>query len=64
MEEVAREHNVPLVDVVQAFKAADHYLFVDPEVDPIHPNPEGHAIIAQRIMATLSSNGIARPARE
>lgn len=55
MKQVARRYEVPLVDVVGAFSQVDRYLFVDPEIDPIHPNAEGHTIIARLLLDTLVS---------
>ena len=53
VKQVARQTNTPLVDVVSAFSARDDYLFVDPKKDPTHPNPTGHAIIADLLSETI-----------
>lgn len=54
MATVADKNNLPLADIVSAFSKHDKEdLFVDPKHDPIHPNSDGHKIIAQEIYNTL-----------
>ena len=50
LSEVAKENSVDVVDIVEAFsEVKDSYLFVDPKLDPIHPNKEGHKLIASKV---------------
>jgi lysophospholipase L1-like esterase len=50
METVAEEENVPLVDIVKAFKNKEQErLFLYEKSDPIHPSMLGHRIIAEEI---------------
>jgi len=54
MEDVAIRYGVPLVDIVSAFgRQKEKKLFVDPRLDPIHPNNLGHRIIAEEIFMVL-----------
>lgn len=48
MDEVSREYDIPLVDAVKIFslEGKNRSLFNIPH-DPIHPNSEGHKIIAE-----------------
>lgn len=55
MRQIAKDRRVPFVDIAAAFSKVDHYLFVSPEHDPIHPNPEGHAIIAREAYPVIQS---------
>jgi len=50
---VAIEHDVPVVDAVLHFQAYGASAG-DPFLDPAHPSPEGHAIIAQVLAAGLA----------
>ncbi|WP_163192796.1 SGNH/GDSL hydrolase family protein [Clostridium thermarum] len=55
VEETARKNNIELIDVRNAFldqKEYNRYLCID----GIHPNKEGHKIIADKVMEYLNSN--------
>lgn len=54
MEEVAAQYNVCLADITLAFKNnGAGRLFLE----PIHPNGDGHRIIAQEVFRIISSGG-------
>jgi len=56
LEDAARERGVPWVDAAASFRAVtDRYLFQDPDEDPIHPNAEGHEIIARLLLEALNT---------
>jgi len=59
MEEVARERGLEWVDVAATFRGVtDRYLFLDPDDDPIHPNAEGHEIIARELYEKLNKGSL------
>lgn len=53
MDHVAQSLGVPLADIVSLFShyATQHSerLFIDPHLDPIHPTPRGHELIAREL---------------
>lgn len=54
MAEVAANLKAELVDVVAALGAhKGEYLFVDPRLDPTHPNQRGHKIIARLLAGAI-----------
>lgn len=57
MEKIAKEKNIPMVDIVEAFKNYNKndpsYLFLDPKQDTIHPNALGHRIISDEIFRAV-----------
>ncbi len=54
MDFLAKENNLPLVDIVALFnKHKGDYLFVDKKLDTIHPNDLGHALIAKELSRYL-----------
>lgn len=58
LDAVARELAVPVVDVEALFVRAGGTLFNDPVTDPYHPNPRGHAVIADAVARTLGAPGM------
>lgn len=50
MGEIAKLHNVDLIDVVMEFSKINDYLFLDPLRDTIHPNVLGHTVIAKLVV--------------
>jgi arylsulfatase A-like enzyme/lysophospholipase L1-like esterase len=58
MEEIARQRDVPLADIVTAFTdKGGSQLFID----PIHPSPAGHSVITEEIYKILSFQNIITP---
>lgn len=55
--EIAREVGLPLLDLRLEFEAAG-LIDAKPGVDPIHPGPEGHALMAKRIRSELEALGM------
>lgn len=64
MARLARAEKIPLVDIVRAFNRSGGALFVDPKLDPIHPNERGHRIIADRLFAVVKPLVAARLRRQ
>jgi len=59
VDEVAARTRTPVVDVEATFaRFPGRRLFNDPVRDPYHPNPEGHALIAEEAARVL--RGLAR----
>ncbi len=59
MGDVAVKYKVPLVDVVTAFaNQGEKELFVDPKLDPTHPNKLGHKIIAEEIFKAIKQESV------
>ena len=57
MQQVADEKDVLLIDVIEAFGQREGaYLFLSPQEDPIHPNKEGHRIIAECLSDAIATN--------
>lgn len=54
--QVADAQQVPLIEDAIADVVSDPQL----KVDPLHPNPAGHALLSERIFAALQSIGYAR----
>lgn len=52
---IARRHGLPLADVRPDFEAAEPVAFF---VDPVHPDPLGHGLIAARVFETCVARGL------
>jgi len=50
IREVCREQGALLVDLDREFQDVDpRLIFSDPQLDPVHPNAEGHRRIARKL---------------
>jgi lysophospholipase L1-like esterase len=47
LKEVAKENNVPFVDMISIFE--EYKNFEELLIDPVHPTPKGHNIIADEL---------------
>lgn len=62
MREVARENNVHLIEMDEAFEGLDPFtVFTEPITDPGHPNPKGHLLIAETFYRYLEKWGYLNP---
>ncbi len=66
IQEVARENRIPLADVERAFRARapDGVPGDELFLDYVHPNLEGHEIIARLLLQTMIEQGWAAPEKE
>ncbi|MBK24119.1 MAG: hypothetical protein CME70_08980 [Halobacteriovorax sp.] len=55
MEELGNEMGVVVADAASAFAASKEYLFLDPKLDPIHPNEKGHEVLSNVIVEALGN---------
>ena len=55
LDRLAEKLNIPIVNPVNIFHESDEYLFLDENLDPIHPNSKGHKIIAELIIKEIIS---------
>lgn len=53
MRAVAAASGTSLVDIEREFARAGGSLFNDPRLDPYHPNPRGHRLIAEAVASSL-----------
>lgn len=60
---IASDAGLPLLDLRDDFERAG-LIDRSPHEDPVHPGPEGHALIAKRILDGLSDLNLLSPARE
>jgi len=57
---IAREAGLPLLDLRSDFEGAG-LIARGPGEDPIHPDPAGHSLIAERVLETLQARGMLDP---
>ena len=55
---ISREAALALIDLRDDLVGSD---LVGREIDPIHPNPAGHELIARRLQEELSRRGMLSP---
>lgn len=55
LDKISKVMNTDLIDIVTAFENQNDYLFIDKRFDPIHPNAQGHEIIAQTVWKYFES---------
>ncbi len=53
MQDLGNELGVVVVDAASAFNNSKEYLFIDPKLDPIHPNEKGHELLSKVIVDSL-----------
>lgn len=61
MQSLAEKQDVEIIDIVAEFakyEAQGQYLFLDPNHDTIHPNADGHDIIAQAIYSAMMKKSL------
>jgi len=56
MQELGDELGIKVADATKAFQNTSDYLFIDPKLDPIHPNEKGHRVLAETIVESLETD--------